>query len=190
MLVLISVTNNKCATITNQSRDLVSKIETKSRKVPRIIRNATNKMITAHKKFKIDDIFTNPSAAYNYLRTCRNAKPKQIEPLSVGAELYTGQAVCDGFYASMTSVKQCDMNKLRNDPLLANKFINYEQIVKICQDQPPIPPVSLEKSTKILKSLKKNVNDIFSITAGQEGLTHYNLLLNATISDVNNANIE
>ena len=152
MSVLISVTNkimSKCATITNQSRDVPSKIVVKSRKVPRSIRNATNKMITAHRKFKItekrssrndlvsytktsfictkkkyrqavrqqrvrdsldrykklDNIFTNPTAAYSYLRTCRNAKPKQIEQLSVGSETYTGPAVCDGFYASMTSLK-------------------------------------------------------------------------------------
>ena len=143
---------------------------------------------------KLDDIFSNP--AYSYLRSCRNAKPKLIEQLSVGDVLYTGQAVCDGFYASMTSLKQCDMNLRRNDPHLSSKFTNYDHIVKICQDQPPIPPVSLEESTKILKSLKKNVKDIFSITAlhylnaGQEGIIHYNLLLNAIISDVNNANID
>ena len=68
--------------------------------------------------------------------------------------------------------------------------------MKICRDQPPIPPISLADSTKVLKRLKKNVLDFYSITAlhylnaGQEGLTHFNCLINAIISDTNNANIE
>jgi hypothetical protein len=96
----------------------------------------------------------------------------------------------------MTSLKQCDLEQLKNDPHLASQFTNYEHIVKISQDQPPIPPICLDKSTKILKSLKKNVNDFYSITAlhylnaGHEGIVHYNQLVNAIILDVNNANIE
>ena len=44
--------------------------------------------------------------------------------------------------------------------------------------------------------MKKNVNDIYSITvlnyknAGSEGLAHINFLLNTIISDVNNATLE
>ena len=44
--------------------------------------------------------------------------------------------------------------------------------------------------------MKKNVTDIFSITAlhylnaGNEGLTHFNFLLNAIIANVNNATLE
>ena len=145
---------------------------------------------------KLDDIFVNPASAYSYLRQCRKSKPTQINHLSVGDKVYAGQAVCDGFYDSMTSLKQCDMEQLRNDPHLSSQFTNYEHIMKISQDQPSIPPISLEKSTKILKNLKKNVNDFYSITAlhylnaGHEGFVHYNQLLNAIIHDVNNANIE
>ena len=145
---------------------------------------------------KLDDIFVNPTSAYCYLRQCRKSKATQIEHLSVGDKVYAGSAVCDGFYDSMTSLKQCDMEQLRNDPHLSSQFTNYEHIMKISQDQPPIPPISLEKSTNILKDLKKNVNDFYSITAlhylnaGHEGIVHYNELLNAIILDVNNANIE
>jgi hypothetical protein len=44
--------------------------------------------------------------------------------------------------------------------------------------------------------LKKNVSDFYSITAlhylhaGREGLVHYNCLLNALVSDVNNSKVE
>ena len=51
MSVLLSVTNkimSKCATLTNQSKDIVYKNVRKSRKVPRTIKNASDKMIAAH----------------------------------------------------------------------------------------------------------------------------------------------
>ena len=116
--------------------------------------------------------------------------------MTVGEKLYTGAAVCDGFYESMTALKQCDLGQLRADPNLSMQFTNYANIMKLCKDEPPIPPISMSKSTKILKSLKKNVSDFFSVTAlhylyaGQEGLDHYYCLLNAIISDVNNSKIQ
>ena len=241
MSVLLSLTNNilsRCAAVTNKPIVLGTPPSPKSRKTPKIIRIANNKMSKAHKNFKtpaqtknkvasrakyafiatkknyrqavrkhrlkdsleryhkLDDIFVNPTAAFKYLKTCRRSKQTRIEELLVGDKLYTGSAVCDGFYDSMTSLKQCDLEELRNDPYLSDQFTNYDIIVKISQGQPPIPPISLTKSTTILKSLKKDVKDYYSITAlhylnaGHEGLLHYNCLLNAIISNVNNANIE
>ena len=80
------------------------------------------------------------------------------------------------------------MEQLNADPKISFKLTSYQQIIQLCKDQPPIPAISLDKSTKILKSLKKNVVDFFSVTAlhylhaGQEGLIHFNRLLNALIS--------
>ena len=51
-------------------------------------------------------------------------------------------------------------------------------------------------STNLLKRMKKKVADICSITAlhylnaGSAGLEHFNFLINAIISDTNNATIE
>ena len=144
----------------------------------------------------VDDIFAKPASAYAYIKSCKNTKPKKIELLTVGDETFIGPLVRDGFYKSMTALKQCDIEKLRADPDLSDKFINYDAIIQLCQTQPAIPSISLVKSTKLLESLKKNVSDYFSITAlhylyaGQEGLRHYNCLLNALISDVNNSKID
>ena len=54
----------------------------------------------------------------------------------------------------------------------------------------------MKDSTDLLKRMKKKVGDIFSITAlhylhaGAEGLAHFHFLLNAIISNVNNASLE
>lgn len=82
---------------------------------------------------KLDQIFCNQRAAYAYIRSCRRVRPKKIEVLEVGNEVYTGAAVCDGFYASMTSLKNCDTKTLKSDPSLSEQFINYDIIRKLCQ---------------------------------------------------------
>ena len=72
----------------------------------------------------------------------------------------------------------------------------HEHILELCKEERSLPPVSIEKSTEILLKMKKNVRDIHNITAlhftnaGEEGLIHFNQLLNAIVSDVNNAGIE
>ena len=150
-------------------------------------------------RFKqLDEVLEKPREAFKYIKKCRMTKETRIEELSVGHKLYVGSSVCDGFYDSMTGLKQCDMDKLRQDPLLLNQLVNYEQITEILRrpGQTPIPPISQEKSSKILGRLKKNVNDFYSITAlhylnaGHEGINHFNMLINAVIADVNNAGIE
>ena len=58
MSVLLSLTNNimsKCATITNDFTTVEAKAKTKSRKVPKVIKNAKGKLISAHKKYKLSE---------------------------------------------------------------------------------------------------------------------------------------
>ena len=138
----------------------------------------------------------NPGQLYSYMKSSRNAKSSKIEHLTVGEKVYTGSAVCDGFYDSMTSLKKCSIEELRSDPNLAGQFFNYDHIMKLCQDKLSLPPVSLEESSKLLSRMKKNVKDFYSVTAlhyinaGHKGLLHFHSLINALIADVNNASLE
>lgn len=139
----------------------------------------------------------NPSQLFSFIKSCKKTQTKEIASLTVGQKTYHGTAVADGFYDSMTSLKQCSLEQLQADPNISEKLSDYENIIKLCQDQDhTIPTISLEKSTKLLQKIKKNVRDFYSITAlhyvnaGQEGLIHYNSMLNGIISDVNNARIQ
>ena len=144
----------------------------------------------------LDMMFSNPASAHAYIRSCKKSQPRKIELLRVGDLEYQGSNVCDGFYHSMTTLKQCDISKLREEQPLSDQFINYDIIIQLCRKKAPIPPISIANSTKILESMKKNVSDYYSVTAlhylyaGQEGLLHYHHILNALISDVNNSAIE
>ena len=138
----------------------------------------------------------NPSCIYGYIKSSRAKGITSIDKLTVGDKVYIGDKVPDGFYDSMTALKSCDTSKLLENPAIEQQFSNYDHIRKLCQDKDPIPPISFAKAQNILSRIKKNVKDIYSITAlhyinaGKEGITHFQVLLNAIIKDVNNATLE
>ena len=145
----------------------------------------------------LDTILTDkPAKVYSYLRSIRKTKTAKIEKLTVGDKVYEGGSVADGFFDSMTALKSCDYDELHNDPYLTEHLSNYEHILKICQDNHNIPPISEIKAANILSRMKSHVVDFFSITslhyrnAGEEGLLHFCSLLNSIIMDVNNATLE
>ena len=150
-----------------------------------------------HRDSRLHEILsTNPSKVYNFIRSNRKTRTSNIQRLTVGDKTYHGKGVADGFYESMTALKSCDPESLNNDPNLMESLSNYEHILRICQDHHNIPPISPLQAASLLKRLKKNVTDLYSITtlhytnAGQEGLNHFVCLLNSIIEEVDNATIE
>ena len=145
---------------------------------------------------KIVEIFANnPSKFFQYVKKQKKSKQPKIDQLSVGSKVYYGETVCDGFYDSMTALKICSNEELEMDPNLSDQLLNYHHILKLCMDKHSLPSISLQDSTGILTRLKKSVKDYHGITAmhylnaGEEGLLHFNLLMNAIVSNVNNATI-
>ena len=137
---------------------------------------------------------SNPSAAHRILKSVKSGSSHQeIQNLKVGDKEYNGLNVPDGFYDSLNSLKTKDTSS-HFDSFQELKS-DYENIVKICSTGPKIPAINLEQSSKILLKIRASVNDLYSITAkhytnaGQEGLVHFNFLLNFIISDINNASI-
>ena len=146
------------------------------------------------KLFKILD--KDPRKAFNFIKSSRSTSPQQIESLSVGDKVYCGARVPDGFYDSMSSIKTCQYDRNNVDPQFAEHLANHDHILALCENKRNIPEIDIASSTSLLKRMKKSVNDIFSVSslhylnAGDEGLVHFNLILNAIISNVNNAKLE
>ena len=103
--------------------------------------------------------------------------------------------VADGFYESMTVLKTCDIESLKEDSQLSHHFSNYEHILKICQTKQTIPNITLSAAKKLLTRMKTHVTDIYGVTplhyihAGEEGAQHYTELLNTLITEVNNVTL-
>ena len=74
---------------------------------------------------KIVDMANKLNSQYGMLFT-----RKDLSQVPVAEKVYTGESVADGFYDSMTSLKNCDMELLRKDFYLADKFSNYDHIIK------------------------------------------------------------
>ena len=175
-----------------------SKVQLKTaRKVYRqAVRNQRLKQ-SVKRDSQLDFILSkDPRKIFSYLRSIRRTKTSSIQSLAVKAKVYEGDRVGDGFYDSMTSLKTCDMDALRDDPQLSHHFSNYQHILKICQAKQNIPQVSIKTAEKLLKRMKTHVTDIFGITslhyihAGEEGIRHYAELLNMFIADVNNVTLD
>ena len=167
-----------------------------ARKAYRVAVRTTRLKQNIQRDQKLDKILSeNPSATYSYMRSIRKTKASRIERLTVGEKVYEGAAVADGFYDSMTALKSCNLENLQNDPHLSSQFSDYEHILKLCQDNHNIP-VSEKQASDLLSRMKTHVTDFFSITAlhytnaGDEGLHHFQCLLNSIISEVNNATLE
>ena len=145
---------------------------------------------------KMDEILSSsPNAVFSYIRNIKGIQSSQIERLDVNGDVYTGNMVGDGFFHSMSSLKQCADDSIANDPNLKHHFENYEHILHICNKKVDIQEISFEEALSLLKRLRANVMDIYGITplhylnAGIEGIRHFQFLLNIFIQNVNNSTV-
>ena len=179
----------------NCARDSLSAAKTNYRKAVRKVRFQNDRQ----RDKNLNNILSHdPSAAYKYIRRGRQSDVVSIQTLYVDKKRYYGEQVADGFYDSMSNLKKCNFESYENDQCFGNFLEDYKYILKLCKNesQQKIPSISFECSCRLINRIKKQVNDIFSITAahylnaGEEGLLHYNFLLNCIISDLNNSTME
>ena len=136
-----------------------------------------------------------PSSLFSFIRSSRSTTNTLTDKLTVGSKNYYGDRVPDGFFDAMTGLKTYKQSELEKDKV-AEQLSLYEHIIKLCQHNKPIPPIDTVAATKLLSRLKKNVKDFYSITAlhyinaGDEGIQHFQALINAIIQDVKNATID
>ena len=131
-----------------------------------------------------------PTRAYKALKKVKRGNAPKIGKLFVGEKIYLGDTVPDGMYESIKSLKT-EPDSPRSDPSHPDFSEEYRLILDICNAGRRIPQLSREKSVKILQSIRRTVNDYYSITAlhylnaGDAGLDHFHFVLNAIISNIN-----
>ena len=77
---------------------------------------------------------------FRFIKSLKNTKSNDIPKLTVGNSTYHGDQVADGFYYSMSALKNCDMEGLKAVPELADKLLDYEVVRSLCQHYQGIPP--------------------------------------------------
>ena len=135
-----------------------------------------------------------PSHAFKAIKTIKNSKIKKIAKLHVGQRTFTGDNVPDGMFESIRNLKT-GADSLKVSPDHPDFSREYNYILNICKSGKAIPILTRVDSDKILNSIRKNVNDFYSITAlhyinaGPDGYEHFHLILNAIISNINLAGL-
>ena len=133
-----------------------------------------------------------PSKLFQSIKQNKKNSSNKISELKVGSKIYSSNAVPDGFYDSLSQLKAVDSEKLEASLSYQRFSEDFKYIKDICDKGQNIPPITVEKTTKILQKIRPNVNDFFSITAlhyingGPESIDHLCLLLNALICDISN----
>lgn len=116
--------------------------------------------------------------------------------MAVNGRLYTGDKVHNGFYDSLLGLKTFDEQRILDPESFTRFKSDYENILKLCSNGPDIPDITFEVASDILTRIRPHVNDLYStpashfINAGNTGVVHFYVLLDALIKDVRNTTIE
>ena len=134
---------------------------------------------------------SNPKSLFSSIRNKKRQSVK-IHKLNVGSETFTGDDVGKGFFQSISKLKTKNSSELSSSKSFQQILTDHQHILAICQSGSKIPPISLNSATKLLKSIKSQVADYYSISAlhylngGQEAMAHFQLLINAVLEEVHN----
>ena len=167
-------------TAVSSARSALQKLKRKSQLQDELSRDANlHRVLSSDSKLLFSSIKSSKKA------------PVQINKLNVGNEVFTGENVGKGFFKSIKSLKTKDPSLLEC-PTYRSFLGLHHHILDICKAGEKIPLLSFKNAKELLKSVKPGVSDFYSISAlhyingGDEGVLHFQLLLNAILSEVEN----
>ena len=138
---------------------------------------------------------SDPRKLFKSVRKAKSAGTPSLHMLQVGKNVYTEDAVPDGFFESLLSLKNPDPNIRLSNPAFLSTSTSFLHIVELAKAGPPLPALSTTEAEKILLRLRPDVLDLFSISArhylaaGSSGVEHFASLLNLVISNINLATL-
>ena len=134
---------------------------------------------------------SDPSKLQAAVRKVKSAGTPSVQLLQVGKNCYTGAAVPDGFYESLLNLKVPDTSLRDSDPSFLSDSDTYRHILEVAKSGPPLPTLSPAEAEALLKRLRPDVLDFYSISArhyraaGPAGVLHFTSLLNHLFCHVN-----
>ena len=92
-----------------------------------------------------------PFPVFKSIKSSKRCTAGKINKLLVGDKTYSGDAVQDGSYNSISQLKSRDFVSLSSDLKLQEFSSDYLNILEICKHGSPIPPISEPDSFKLMK---------------------------------------
>jgi hypothetical protein len=142
--VLKSGDTSKIASIKkdyNKARDLHRKLERRYKAEQSSLRDETLFSICT----------SNPSPIFKSIKSAKRSTAGKIQKLSVGLKVYHGDSVQDGFYDSISQLKTRDSESLKDDIKFNEFSADYQNILEVCKNGSPIPPISETDSFKLIQ---------------------------------------
>ena len=99
----------------------------------------------------------NPSKAFKSIRNSKKGNSKNITSLTVGKIKYKGVRVKDGFFDSLSALKNPP-----HTPSFGDYDLDYKIILWLASSQ-PVPLIPIQTTDKILLSLKKHVHNFYNV---------------------------
>ena len=133
---------------------------------------------------------SDPSKLQSAVRKAKNAGEPAVHLLQVGKHTYTGDFVPDGFYEALSNLKVPDVSPTSSPEFLSSSE-TYRNIIELAKSGPPLPSLSTQEAVALLKRVRPDVLDLFSISArhylaaGPAGHEHFASLLNMIITNIN-----
>ena len=184
--------NNLSNTLTSSSDLNSSKLEfSRTRAMLQTAKRINENRLETDATDKLHSILSsNPSSLYKAIKSSKR-DCIAINKLNVGDDVFFGDDVGKGFYKSISALKTRD-DDILTCPTYQSFLTDHKHIMEICMEGSRIPTLDFSQAHNLLKSIKPSVTDIFSISAlhyingGDPAVTHFQLLLNAVIGDVQN----
>ena len=136
-----------------------------------------------------------PSNTFSQIRRTRRCTAGKLQKLVVGDRVFSGDKVPDGFFSSIKDLKMRNVDDLYKSGHFQDIEMDYENILKLCEESRPIKPITEKEALDLLQRMKNDVTDLYSITprhylyAGPAGCHHFFLLLSSFLDDVKNTTI-
>ena len=109
---------------------------------------------------KTDDILTNPSKAFNHLRSMKSPQLSKISELKVGNETFVGDDVADGLFTNINALKTMKPETKNCKECETIKF-DYDLIKQISQAGQQIPDLEIVVDPGILQVTKWGWQKLF-----------------------------
>ena len=132
-----------------------------------------------------------PSKLHAAVRKTKSDGTPSMHMLQVGRNVYNGDAVPDGFFEALQSLKVPEASTIDNNPDFLSVSKNYKHILEIAKCGPPLPALSTLEAEALLKRLRPDVLDLYSVSAhhylaaGTPAIEHFASLLNLLIANTN-----
>ena len=197
---VLTIHKEKCALMSSCSPDpaaldsVLDRLTAARSLYARTLREVQQKDQDSSDQLLSELLASDPSKVHQAIKKSKSAS-SAISTLKVGSKIFTGDNICDGFFESLSSLKEPDMAPIHESPSFQETLRDYRHVIELAKSGEAIPDIDVHESVELLYSVKQEVNDLFSVTAshfinaGAAGLRHFHLLMSTLIANLNNASL-